>query len=249
MYYTEIQNRIIELYDFDFRVLKYSTQFYSDDLKKIHKQFQDWNGGGTHRLFNTLTKKVGTIPTLSTFLEKGLLITLKNLKKNELMSTMLLSYKDELDKWILLRLFKAYRSHIIELSIIGYFKEFYKNIKIISSTNIDMILGVDFILEDSKTQKRYYVHVTQEGTNYKNKESRGRMKRDFTGHVGFYYCIKNDLLNSHFISLPTPEKIEHYLELWRNSEHLGESLETIYSELDRLNDYMKLNKSNIKLSS
>lgn len=208
-------------------------------------------------LFDTMLEKKGTLPTQKEFTDAGVPLMLKYLRdfKSEIKITKTIREACKL------RLTRTYMSKVVELHLECLLAETFPDMKLKTDPLLDTVMGVDFVLEDSK--KRYYLHVTS-NTPFamkmlKQKERRGGYKvgttyvsysRDFEGDIILKYDPNAETDVTQIINgfpLFKASFIDWQIGVARISKRKGELLSIPYSKLDHFKDWAETNHLTVNL--
>lgn len=144
-------------------------------------------------LFENLSLENNRIPTQKEFLDAQLVI-MKDfwLNKASKADTKGIEWTDAVEKACINRTLRTYTSQLVEYHTITAMRELFPEWGIYSSSHLDLLLGVDLVVETEK--KFMYVHIFKNSTHgfkaFYKKEKRGGSKingkfkkfhRDFTG--------------------------------------------------------------------
>lgn len=214
-------------------------------------------GGSLANLFEDMMNQLGHIPTQKEYIEKGIGITQEWLIDNRKHPKVKgLPFNQVVRKACAERLARTWVSNIVEIHTKLLIQETLPNHKVFTHDLLDIVAGVDLVVEDS--DRRYYVHIfknTEWGMKaFKQKEKRGglfkgkkfiKYKRNFSGDVilAYEWDTRTDHTSTKFINgIPLFKK--DFIE-WKftmiQRKSLGEDLATIPSKLDNLQSWVKDN--------
>lgn len=157
------------------------TEEYRFELPKRHyiKEFEDYNGWTCKRTLNlweNTLDKTGVPPTPNEYIEEGLRLTKKfwfknsdegRLAKHTMLSrswvTTYLTWSEDIEKAVKWRLGRMYTSHMAEYSVLSIIHTDFPTVTLLSSSEIDLVLGVDIVTINNMTKKIAYIHITKDG--------------------------------------------------------------------------------------
>lgn len=242
---------------------EYSTKKYLDRSKLTDKELMAVDayenitsfGIDVADCFEDLLEELGRIPTQDEYVNRGVELTsmwceaiLKH--DNRVLG---INFEGAVVDACKDRLGRGYISMVNELHTKLLLKEIYPKAKVISHDLLDLLLGVDIVLELDK--KRYYIHIFKDShygvQAFYNKEQRGginkdgkfiKYQRDFTGDVRLQYLSRDTNSDKcKFINgMPvfTREWLEGYLFMVTRSSKFGERLDAEDSKLDKLKAFV-----------
>lgn len=243
---------------------EYATTKYLDRSKLAETDLDAVNryenitsfGSDVADCFEDLMDELGRIPTQDEYVERGVDLTRQwwceaILKHNQ--SVKGLDFEGAVVDACRDRLGRGYISMVNELHTQILLKEVYPKGKIITHDLLDLLLGVDIVLELDK--KRYYIHIFKDShygvQAFYKKEKRGginhngkfiKFKRDFTGDVRLQYLSHdtNDDKCKFINGIPvfTREWLEGYMMMVTRSAKYGERLDKVDSKLNNLSTFI-----------
>lgn len=232
-------------------------QELSDDDWKRVKRYEDINSFGAEvaDLFEDLCDELHRIPTHREYIDRAVELTeewwvRETLKGNPNIRG--IKYDDVIKQAVANRQGRGYLSLVNEVYTVALLKELYPEAKVITHDMLDLVLGVDIVMEYKG--KRIYFHVYKNSywgnKAFHNKESRGGMKdkngkfvkfkRDFSGDVCLVYDT-TDSETTHYVNgipLFTKEYIEFVISRAVRLDTVGERLSNNNSKLQKLNNWL-----------
>lgn len=212
-------------------------------------------GADVSDAFEDMCDELGRIPTQDEFVERTVELTREwlireKLKRNP--NAMNLVFDDVLVQAIKNRQGRGYLSIVSEMYTVALIKEMYPEAKVYTHDMLDLIMGVDIVMEYKG--KRFYIHVYKNSywgrTSFKNKEGRGGMygeggvfikfNRDFTGDISLMYDPMDTDTTIYLNGVPllTEDYIRFTVKRGLSNDAIGERLSTANSKLHRLNSWL-----------
>lgn len=244
---------------------EYSTvpivrQDLSDEDRKKVMRYENINSFGAEvaDLFEDLCDELHRIPTQQEYVDIGVELTeewwiRETLKKNPYIRG--LEFDNVIIQAVKNRQGRGYLSLVNEVHTVALLKEMYPDAKVITHDLLDLVLGVDIVMEYKG--KRFYFHVYKNSywgkKAFHNKESRGGMKnsegafvkyhRDFYGDVSLVYDVidsdTTELVNG--IPLFTEDYIRFSVDRALKNDTIGERISCMNSKLHKLNNWLYKN--------
>lgn len=216
-------------------------------------------GSDIANLFENMIERLGHVPSQEEFIQQGVELTREWFCDNMLKNPRLkgLPFNKIVQKATEERLARTWVSMVVELHTKLLIQETLPHLKVIQHDLLDLVMGVDLIVEDDK--KRYYVHIfknTSWGMKaFKIKEKRGglmkgkqfiKYKRDFTGDsiLAYEWDKRTDHTSTKFINgipLFKADFIEWKFKMMKRTSSIGEAVNTKESKLVKLNDWLEKN--------
>lgn len=244
---------------------EYSTvptvrQELSDEDRKKVMRYENINSFGAEvaDLFEDLCDELHRIPTQQEYIDIGVELTeewwiRETLKKNPYIRD--LDFDSVIIQAVKNRQGRGYLSLVNEVHTVALLKEMYPDAKVITHDLLDLVLGVDIVMEYKG--KRLYFHVYKNSywgkKAFCNKEHRGGMKnsegtfvkyhRDFYGDVSLVYDVVDsdttELVNG--IPLFTEDYIKFSVDRALKNDTIGERISCMNSKLTKLNNWLYKN--------
>lgn len=212
-------------------------------------------GADVSDAFEDMCDELGRIPTQDEFVERTVELTREWLVREKLKrnpNAMNLVFDDVLVQAIKNRQGRGYLSIVSEMYTVALIKEMYPEAKVYTHDMLDLIMGVDIVMEYKG--KRFYIHVYKNSywgrTSFKNKEGRGGMygeggmfikfNRDFTGDISLMYDPMDTDTTTYLNGVPllTEDYIRFTVKRGLSNDAIGERLSTANSKLHRLNSWL-----------
>lgn len=234
-------------------------QLSLEEANKV-KQYENINSFGTEiaDLFEDLCDELHRIPTQQEYIDRSVELTeewwiRETLKRNPYIRG--LDFEGCIIQAVKNRQGRGYLSHVNEVHTIALLKELYPEANVITHDMLDLVLGVDIVMEYKG--KRMYFHVYKNSywgnKAFHNKEHRGGMKntsgkfvkykRDFSGDISLVYdSIDSDtteLVNG--IPLFTEDYIKFSVSRALENDSVGERIDCMNSKLHKLNNWLYKN--------
>ena len=206
-------------------------------------------------LFEDLCEELHRIPTQKEFCDRGLELTEKwwiteTLKKNPMIRG--LQFDATIQQAVRDRQGRSYLSIVNEVYTAALLKEMYPEARVITNDILDLVLGVDIVMEYKG--KRLYFHVYKNSywgrKAFIDKENRGGMRnstgafvkyhRDFSGDISLVYDTTEtgttEIING--IPLFTKDYIDWQVSLALKNGAVGETLGSNNNKLEKVNNWL-----------
>lgn len=239
----------------------YRTKTYLDgnNLKGAdgvkYMRFNNINslGASVGNCFEELVGRLKRIPTQKEYVDLGTELTASwwiNAQLNRDYRIKGLSFDGVIVEACRERMARSYLSIINEIHTHLLLKELYPTAKIITHNVIDLVLGVDIIME--LDNRRYYIHILKDSKfsidSYYSKENHGglfkdgnyyKYKRDFTGDILLTYTTKDSVkcITLRDIPLFRREYLKEYIDNTISNANYGDCMDK-RGKLDQLNDFI-----------
>lgn len=231
-------------------------QLSDEDWDRV-KRYENINSFGAEvaDLFEDLYDELHRIPTHREYIDRAVELTeewwvRETLKGNPNIRG--IKYDDVIKQAVANRQGRGYLSLVNEVYTVALLKELYPEAKVITHDMLDLVLGVDIVMEYKG--KRIYFHVYKNSywgnKAFHNKESRGGMKdkngkfvkfkRDFSGDVCLVYDT-TDSETTHYVNgipLFTKEYIKFVVSRAVRLDTVGERISNNNSKLQKLNNWL-----------
>ena len=230
----------------------------SETEQKQVKAFESIHsfGADVANLFEILIERHGYVPSQEEFIKEGVSLTKEWFCDNAFKNPKLkgLPFNSVVQRAAEERLARTWISVVVELHTKLLIQETLPHLKVIQHDLLDLVMGVDLIVEDDK--KRYFIHIfknTSWGMKaFKMKEKRGglmkgkrfiKYKRDFTGDsiLAYEWDSRTDHTSTKFINgipLFKAEFIEWKFRMMKRTPSIGEDVNTKHGKMDQLNDWI-----------
>lgn len=235
-------------------------QDLSDKDRERVQRYENINSFGAEvaDLFEDLCEELHRIPTHQEYIDRAVELTEEWWMKESLRGNTHirgLVFDDVMKQAVRNRQGRGYLSLVNEVHTVALLKELYPSAKIITHDLLDLVLGVDIVMEYKG--KRIYFHVYKNSfygrKAFHNKEHRGGMKdsnnkfvkyhRDFSCDTSLMYDTTDTdttkILNG--IPLFTEDYITHVIDRAMRIETVGERLSMKNSKLHKLSKWLKDN--------
>lgn len=228
----------------------------NEDRRKVAR-YEDINSFGAEiaDLFEDLCDELHRMPTQKEYCDRGVELTedwwiRETLKKNYLIRG--LQFDDVIIQAVRNRQGRGYLSLVNEVHTVALLKEMYPEARIITNDILDLVLGVDIVMEYK--DKRLYFHVYKNSywgrKAFIDKQYRGGMRnsegtfvkyhRNFSGDVSLVYdpteTETTEFVNG--IPLFTKEYIDWQVRLALKNGAVGETLGSNNNKLEKVNNWL-----------
>lgn len=244
----------------EYKTVNLVRQELSDRDKERVQRYENINSFGAEvaDLFEDLCEELHRIPTHQEYIDRAVELTeewwmKETLKGNPHIRG--LEFDEVMKQAVRNRQGRGYLSLVNEVHTVALLKELYPSAKIITHDLLDLVLGVDIVMEYKG--KRLYFHVYKNSfygrKAFHKKENRGGMKdsndkfvkyhRDFSCDTSLMYDMTDTdttkILNG--IPLFTEDYIIHVIDRAMRIETVGERLSMKNSKLHKLSKWLKDN--------
>lgn len=232
-------------------------QMLSPEEAERVKQYENINSFGTEvaDLFEDLCDELHRIPTHKEYIDRAVELTeewwiRETLKKNPYIRG--LDFDGVIIQAVRNRQGRGYLSLVNEVHTVALLKEMYPEANIITNDMLDLVMGVDIVMEYKA--KRFYFHVYKNSywgkRAFDNKEHRGGLKdangkfvkyhRNFAGDISLVYDTTDsdttEIVNG--IPLFTKQYLDMVVRKGLRMETIGERIDCNNSKLQKLNNWL-----------
>lgn len=274
-----MKNTILSITELE-ELLKAEDYHYIKQERLYIKEFENhnqWTSQEVLNLWDTILEETGLPAKPKEYLDLGTQMTKefwhKDSKEGRLpkykmvngsMRTTYLQWNERIEKAVRWRLGRMYESFIAEYSVLSVIHTDMSDLTLLSSYEIDLVLGVDLVVISQKTNKIAYIHITKDNQWAMSSIERKAKKSPYLmSRVGRKVYWKRRYSDSHLVLLYDAVETDkttlvngHYI-LNRDyvvsmlEDKFAEDIETTngYSELEQFHDYLvdnKLRKKGIK---
>ena len=188
--------------------------------KEAYPEFEKCNYfGDVHLVFDDLVEGLDRIPSQTEFVAEGFKVVKAYFRakggkisfwskdfRTGAWSTTFIPWSDRLEKALKHRLSRTYRIHLVEYSALVSIHQLFPECWTATDGKLDLVMGIDIVLGDSKAKELIYFHVTENsywGKMWKTKDKRDGYltnandkkiwwERDFSqGHIGLLYDLED----------------------------------------------------------
>lgn len=221
------------------------------------RQYENINSFGTEvaDLFEDLCDELGRIPTHKEYIDRAVELTeewwvRETLKRNPYIRG--LEFDGVIIQAVKNRQGRGYLSLVNEVHTVALLKEMYPNAKIITNDMLDLVMGVDIVMEYKS--KRFYFHVYKNSPwgrrAFDNKVHRGGLRdangkfvkyhRNFAGDISLVYDITDSDTTEFVNGIPlfTKQYLDMVVRKGLRMETLGERIDCCNSKLQKLNNWL-----------
>lgn len=228
----------------------------NEDRRKVAR-YEGINSFGAEiaDLFEDLCDELHRIPTQKEYCDRGVELTeewwiRETVKKNHLIRG--LDFDNCIIQAVRNRQGRGYLSLVNEVHTVALLKEMYPEARVITNDILDLVLGVDIVMEYKG--KRLYFHVYKNSywgrKAFIDKENRGGMRnstgafvkyhRDFSGDISLVYDTTEtgttEIING--IPLFTKDYIDWQVSLALKNGAVGETLDSNNNKLEKVNNWL-----------